>query len=105
VIGAFAVVVGLLVLLSLMSRVRRLAAASAATMGQARGRLDLAGPAPSTPAAPALGPREAVLPTFGQRSADRTTLAAGAMLGLGAALVVTTARRGVRAALSAVRGR
>jgi membrane protein len=105
VIGAFAVIVGLLVLLNLISRVMLLAAAWAATMAQDRGRLDPAGEAPSTGATPPLGPREAVLPTFGQRSADRTTLAAGAALGLGAALVVTTARRGVRAAVSAVRGR
>jgi membrane protein len=105
VIGAFAVVVGLLVLLNLISRVMLLAAAWAASMAQDRGRLDPAGPGPSAPAMAALGPREAVLPAFGQRSADRTTLAAGAVLGLGAALVVTTARRGVRAAVSAVRGR
>jgi membrane protein len=102
VLGAFAVVVGLLVLLNLISRVILLAAAWAATTAQDRGRLDA--PAPAPPAAPAVS-RDAVLPTFGQRSADRTTLAAGAALGLGAALVVTTARRGVRAAVSAVRGR
>jgi membrane protein len=102
VLGAFAVVVGLLVLLNLISRVILLAAAWAATTAQDRGRL--AAPAPAAAAAPAVS-RDAVLPTFGQRSADRTTLAAGAALGLGAALVVTTARRGVRAAVSAVRGR
>jgi membrane protein len=105
VLGAFAVVVGLLVLLNLISRVMLLAAAWAATTAQDRGRLQ---PEPGDAAPPAvvpLGLREAMQPTFGQRSADRTSLAAGAALGLGAALVVRTAGRGVRAAVSAVRGR
>jgi membrane protein len=105
VLGAFAVVVGLLVLLNLISRVMLLAAAWAATMAQDHGRLDAGTPAPSAGAPPAPAVRDVVLPTFGQRSADRTSVAAGAALGIGAALVVTTARRGVRAAVSAVRGR
>jgi membrane protein len=105
VIGAFAVIVGLLVLINLISRVMLLAAAWAATTAQDRGRLEPE-PATGTPPPPVpLGPREALLPTFGQRSADRTSIAAGAALGLGAALVVRTVGRGARAAVSAVRGR
>ncbi|HET8616789.1 MAG TPA: YihY/virulence factor BrkB family protein [Actinomycetales bacterium] len=104
VIGAFAVIIGLLVLLNLISRVVLLASAWAATTAEERGRLQPEAPV-SPPAAVPLGPREALLPTFGQRAADRTTLAAGAALGLTAALVVRTAGRGVRAAAAAVRGR
>lgn len=113
VIGAFAVIVGLLVLLDLISRVMLLASAWAATTAQDRGRLDV-GEQPAPPSGPAVGglaappparPRSDLLPTFGQRSADRTTLAAGAVLGLTGALVVRTAGRGLRAAVTAVRGR
>jgi membrane protein len=103
VIGAFAVIVGLLVLLNLISRVMLLAAAWAATSAQDHGRLQPEGAVGPSPVP--LGPREAMLPTFGQRSADRTSVAAGAALGLGAALVVRTAGRGLRAMVSAVRGR
>jgi membrane protein len=105
VIGAFAVIVGLLVLLNLISRVMLLAAAWAATTAQDRGRLP-AEPVPDPPRAsgPLAEPR-AMLPTFGQRSADRTSLAAGAALGLAGAVVVRTAGQGVRAAVSALRGR
>jgi membrane protein len=106
VIGAFAVVVGLLVLLNLISRVMLLAAAWAATTADDRGRLEPEGAAPAAASAVVpLGPREALMPTFGQRAADRTSVAAGAVLGLSAALALRTARRGLRAAVAAVRGR
>jgi membrane protein len=111
VIGAFAVIVGLLVLLNLISRVMLLAAAWSATTADDRGRLQPATSGSTTasagqhlPRVPA-GPREALLPTFSTRAADRTSVAAGAVLGLSAALVVRTAGRGLRAAVSAVRGR
>jgi membrane protein len=103
VIGAFAVVVGLLVVLNLMSRVILLAGAWAATTAEERGRLEQESPTAASPVP--LGPRSALLPTFGQRAADRTSVAAGAVLGLTGALVVRTASRGLRAALLAVRGR
>lgn len=123
-LAGFAVVIGLLVLLNLISRVTLLAAAWAATTAGDRGRLgeqvpeqdgsqhrasqDGAAerPAAQRPAPPApLSPRGQVLPSFGQRSADRTTVAAGAALGIIAAVGVRTARHGLRAAAVAARGR
>lgn len=105
VIGAFAVIVGLLVLLNLISRVMLLASAWAATTAEDRGRLEPVGARVPEPSPVPLGPRSDLLPSFGPRAADRTTVAAGAVLGLTAALVVRTAGRGVRAAKTAVRGR
>jgi membrane protein len=105
VIGAFAVIVGLLVLLNLISRVMLLAAAWAATTAQERGRLQVPDMPDRPPSSARRAEPAAMLPTFGQRSADRTTLAAGAALALAGALVVRTAGRGVHAAASALRGR
>jgi membrane protein len=123
VIGSFAVIVGLLVLLNLISRVLLLSAAWAATRAEEGGRLTAGAPAqqqaavqhpaPQHPArrhpapqhAAALQPREAVLPSFGQRSADRTAVAAGAVLGVIAAVGVRAARSALRSAVDGVRGR
>jgi membrane protein len=98
-----AVLVGLLVWMNLVSRVVLLAAAWVATdeeaeplPASARGR---PGPDLDVPA----GPRDLMAPTFGQRAGDRTTLAAGAVLG---ALLLTSGRVLVgagRAAVEAVR--
>ena len=56
------------------------------------------GPVPSLP----VGVRErtdAGLPTFGQRAQDRTSVAAGAVLGAFGAVAVGTAARGIRTVL------
>ena len=104
-LASFAVIVGLLVLINLISRIMLLAAAWAATTADDRGHL-AGGPAGPVPAHDApIGPREAALPTFGPRSADRVAVAAGAVIGVSAAMGVRTARRGLHAAVAAVRGR
>ncbi len=105
VLGAFAAIVGLLVLLNLISRVMLLAAAWAATTAEEHGRLEPVGRPVSGPSPVPLGPRPHLQPSFGQRAGDRTSVAAGAVLGLSVALAVRTAGRGLRVALSAVRGR
>ena len=100
----------LLLLINLISRVMLLAAAWAATTAEGRGHLATGeattGDAPlagdrRTP----VGPREASLPSFGQRASDRTTLAAGVVLGVSAAAGARTVRHGLRAAVAAARGR
>jgi membrane protein len=103
VIGSFAVIVGLLVLLNLISRVLLLAAAWAATRADEGGRLAVGAAIPQHPTP--LGPREHSVASFGQRSADRTAVAAGAVLGLIAAVGARSLRDGLRAAADAVRGR
>lgn len=103
-LASFAVIIGLLVLINLISRIMLLAAAWAATTADDRGHLTGPVGTGSAPVAP-LGPREAALPSFGQRSADRVAVAAGAVIGVSAALGVRTARRGLHAAVAAVRGR
>ncbi len=104
VFASFAVIVGLLLMINLISRVILLAAAWAATTAHDQGHL-----APAVPVVPAVpGPvaaRAATLPSFGQRSSDGVAVAAGAVLGLSAAVLVRTARRGLHAAVGAVRGR
>jgi membrane protein len=91
--ASIALVVGLLVWLNLIARLTLLSAAWAANdVGSAR---DAAGqPAgPSTPPIPVA--REASLPTFGARAADRTTLAAGAVLGATGAMALGSLARGL----------
>jgi membrane protein len=101
-LAGFAVVIGLLVLMNLISRVMLLSAAWAATTATERGHLPGAPPSPLPRPA---GPRDDVLPSFGPRAADRTTLAAGAVLGLTAGVLAHTLRRGLRSAVASVRGR
>jgi len=110
VLGSFAVIIGLLVLLNLISRILLLSAAWAATRADESGRLAAAAGSPVP-----LGPREAALPSFaasprfaaspsfGQPSADRTALAAGAVLGLILAIGLRGARDVLRSAADAVR--
>jgi membrane protein len=104
--ASFAVVVGLLIWLNLIARLTLISAAWAANdlddapdqvHDQVRDQVhdDLPGGADS------LGsPASARVPTFGARTADRTTLAAGVVLG---ATAVTTTRVLVRGIRSAVR--
>jgi membrane protein len=104
--AGFAVVVGLLVWLNFMSRIILISAAWAAN------DLDTA-TAPADPSAglehkATEGPEEqalvsvrhrtdAGLPTFGQRAADRTSVAAGAVLGATGAVALGGLARGLRA--------
>lgn len=103
--GSIALVVGLLVWLNFISRIVLLSAAWAAN------DLDTAHAA-ETPASaePPTGPdpaaRAAVgLPTFGQRSADRTTLAAGAVLGAAGVAGIGAVVRGLLRLLRPSRAR
>lgn len=101
-LAGFAVVIGLLVLMNLISRIMLLSAAWAATTATERGHL------PSGPLSPLprpAGPRDDVLPTFGPRAADRTAVAAGAVLGLTAGIVGHTLRRGLQSLVASARGR
>ena len=102
-LASYAVIIGLLVLINLISRVMLLAAAFAATTADEKGRLAVGAAAPDHRAP--IGPREATLPTFGQRAGDRTSVLAGAVIGLSAVLGAQTVRRALGAAADAVRGR
>lgn len=100
----FALVVGLLVWLNFMSRVILVSAAWAANdldagavAGLSEGQVGklVEGPAPE--ALVTVSERtDAGLPTFGQRAADRTSVAAGAVLGAVAAVAIGTLGRGIR---------
>ncbi len=113
VFGSIGLVVGLLVFLDLMSMAILLSAAWAANdLDTARGTVTAptartaatpAGRRLPRAARPATSPvglaerTEAGLPSFGDRTADRTTLAAGAVLGATGAFAVGTLARGIRA--------
>lgn len=109
VFASIALVVGLLVFLNFMSRVLLVSAAWAAndldsdqagaalTPGQRRKLVE--GPEPE-PMATVQDRVDAGLPTFGQRTADRSTLAAGAVLGATGAVALGSLRRGIRSLAS-----
>ncbi len=125
--AAFAVVVGLLVWMNLVGRLTLLAASWAATRAADAGRLpallpgqeapggaapdDAAADAPDgvpdvpgrTATARARAAAVAATPTYGVRAADRTTLAAGVVLGLTGAYVLRVGRGAVRAVAGAFR--
>jgi membrane protein len=103
-LAGFAVIIGLLIMINLISRVVVLSAAWSATSLDDTGRLPAATSTPPEPLPRPAGPREDVLPSFGQRSADRTAVAAGAVLGVSALFVARSVRDGLRAAVAAVRG-
>jgi membrane protein len=102
--ASFALVVGLLVWLNLISRVILVSAAWAAndfdtargtaalSPGQQRKLLEGPEPGPTT----VRDRVDAGLPSFGQAAADRTTLAAGAILGATGALALSGLMRGLR---------
>jgi len=90
--ASIALVVGLLVWLNLIARLTLIAAAWAANDVGAR---EMAG-VPVGPATPRIPlERSASLPTFGARAADRTTLAAGAVLGATGAMALGSLVRGL----------
>lgn len=101
--ASFAVVVGLLVWLNLMSRVLLISAAWAANdLDTSSGELS-AGQRHKLAEGPVERPlttvrqrTDAGLPTFGQRTADRTSVAAGAVLGAVAAAGLGAVARGLR---------
>jgi membrane protein len=101
----FALVAGLLVWLNLMSRVILISAAWAANDldGTSSGAGVSPGQAQKLTEGPAPEPLDSVrdrtdagLPTFGQRAADRTSVAAGAVLGAVGAVALGTLGRGIR---------
>jgi membrane protein len=107
VFASFALVVGLLVFLNLISRVILISAAWAANDLDTASGTDLSrGQAAKLVEGPETRPlttvrerTDAGLPTFGQRAADRTSVAAGAVLGATAAVAIGTFTRGIRALL------
>jgi membrane protein len=108
VFASIGLVVGLLVFLNFISRVLLVSAAWAANDLDAATALAQPGAglrrkATEGPEEHALvGVRErsdAGLPTFGQRAADRTSVAAGAVLGAFGAVLVGTGARGLRSLL------
>ena len=94
--GAAASVIVLLVLMNLFGRLILWAAAWAATTAEDAGTLPPAqGPARADHEVP-LGPRPVDAPSFGRRAEDRTTLAAGVVLGALGAGVAVAGRAAVR---------
>jgi membrane protein len=97
-LASFAILVGLLIVMNLMSRVTLVAAAWAALSFGLAPR-EAADPAavPAAAVPPGRGGRPPhpaeMAPTFGARSADRTAIAAGAVLGAAAALGAGALRR------------
>lgn len=115
--ASFAIVVGLLVWLNLVARLILIAAAWAANdMDQvdrrdvgvrAQGHCQVAGSVETvdTSALTAVrSGRSDALPTFGARSADRTTLGAGIILGAAAMAATGALVRGTRSAVALLRG-
>jgi membrane protein len=102
VLASFAIVVGLLIVLNLLSRLTLLAAAWAAVGWEQQ----TAEVAEEVVAAARRLPHPAEMePTFGARSADRTAIAAGAVMGAVGALGVGAVRRATSALVAAVRHR
>ena len=95
--ASVAVVVGLLFWLNLIARLTLVSAAWAAN-DAGIGRQSVSAPVgpQSPPPGHARGPRTPMMPTFGTRAADRTTLAAGAVLGLTGAMAAGAVMRGLR---------
>jgi membrane protein len=113
--ASFVIVVGLLIWLNLIARLVLISAAWAANdVYRARGERIPAGSAAldgspgnipeviGRPSDEAI--REPALPTFDARSADRTTLVAGVVLGSGATVAAGALVRGVRSVARLVRG-
>jgi len=112
--ASVAIVVGLLIWLNLIARLTLIAAAWAAndvdalngreagSAVRARSRLPAASVPLDRPGTAAV--RGGSMPTFGVRSADRTTLGAGVVLGIAATAAMASMVRGLRSAVRLVRG-
>ena len=120
VLAASATLVGLLLWMNIVSRIVLLAAAwvsSDTSVEEERARRVPVGAGAGDPARAgvaaragvvdlpvAAGPRDVMAPSFGQRSADRVTLAAGAVLGAVVVSGVRVLRGAIRAVADGVRG-
>ena len=104
--ASIAVVLGLLIWLNLIARLTLISAAWAANDrdGARGGELQVSARGSETLARPGTRiSRDDSMPTFGARSGDRTTLAAGAVLGAAALLAARTMAHGIRSAVGLVR--
>ena len=104
--ASIAIVIGLLFWLNLIARLTLIAAAWAANdVAQSHGDdLHVLAHGPDAVAVPGASvARDGSLPTFGARSGDRTTLAAGAVLGAAAVVASGALARGIRFAAGLVR--
>lgn len=108
-LASFAIVIGLLIVMNLMSRLTLLAAAWAAEDWDRQTRRELTAEADAFARQPnrqRVLPHPAALePSFGTRSADRTAIAAGAVIGAVGAVGVSAARRALATALGVLRNR
>ena len=112
-LATFAVVVGLLVVMNLVGRVTLLAASWSATVAAdadpdvlpvcAAGDVPGDVPGDVVAARAAVAERTTRTPTYGVRAADRTTLAAGVVLGFAGAWTAKVVRGAVRAVVDSVR--
>jgi membrane protein len=104
--ASIAIVVGLLFWLNLIARLTLISAAWVANDVDALHGQGAAVPTEATEATDLLAPvstaaaRDGSLPTFGTPSADRTTLAAGAVLGGVAVVAAARLARGIRSVVS-----
>ncbi len=104
--ASIAIVIGLLFWLNLIARLTLISAGWAANdLDEARShRRPVPVHGPEATAEPGTNiARDDSLPTFGARSADRTTLAAGAVLGAMSVMAARAAARGIRSAVGLVR--
>ena len=104
--ASIAIVIGLLFWLNLIARLTLISAAWAANdADEIHGDGLRAGDhGPDAAAVPGAGAaRDESLPTFGERSGDRTTLAAGAVLGATAVVAAGALARGVRSVIGLAR--
>jgi membrane protein len=102
VLASFAIVIGLLLVINLMSRVTLFAAAWAAVGSELA--VEQAAEAAVSLARRLPHPR-AMEPSFGPRSADRTAIAAGAVMGAVGAVGVGALRRAASAVIAGLRHR
>jgi membrane protein len=102
VLASFAVIIGLLVVMNLLSRVTLLSAAWAAVGSD---QTETAVAETAVRESRALPHPRAMEPTFGARSADRTAIAAGAVMGAVGAVGVGALRRAAAALVATVRRR
>lgn len=105
-LASFAIIVGLLVVMNLLSRVTLLAAAWAAEDWTIQMAAEVSQEAAAVVARSRALPHPAALePNFGTRSSDRTAVAAGAVLGAAGAVGVGALRRAMSSLVAGLRHR